>query len=124
MTDRLHAVSHHPPISAYFYISPANNLRISGELKPKSRFLGNSVSTVMDGENRVFLMQRPEDGGQSICTCRGRILKLIIEYCISMPNMYARGILFGSMILELGDTSVAVNDKLGMSCSVEFKTKV
>ena len=40
-----------------------------------------------------------------------------------MPNMYARGILFGSMILELGDTSVAVNERLGMSCSVEFKTK-
>jgi oxysterol-binding protein-related protein 8 len=56
-------VSHHPPISAYFYISPANSLRISGEVKPKSRFLGNSVSTVMDGENRVLLTRRPEDGG-------------------------------------------------------------
>ncbi|CCA73900.1 related to putative oxysterol-binding protein OSBP [Serendipita indica DSM 11827] len=100
-------VSHHPPISAYFYISPQNGLRISGELKPKSRFLGNSVSTVMDGENRVYLTRRPEDG----------------EYHISMPNMYARGILFGSMILELGDTSVAINDNTGMSCSVEFKTK-
>ena len=58
-------VSHHPPVSAYFYISPQNGLRISGELKPKSRFLGNSVSTVMDGENRVFLTRRSEDGGRS-----------------------------------------------------------
>jgi len=40
-----------------------------------------------------------------------------------MPNMYARGILFGSMILELGDTCVAVNNQTGLSCSVEFKTK-
>jgi oxysterol-binding protein-related protein 8 len=52
------------------------------------------------------------------------MLSTLIEYCISMPNMYARGILFGSMILELGDTSVAVNEALGMTCSVEFKTKV
>jgi hypothetical protein len=100
-------VSHHPPISAYFYFSPANKVQISGELKPKSKFLGNSVSTVMEGENRVFLMGKPEDG----------------EYRISMPNMYARGILFGRMILELGDTSTARNEKTGLVCDVEFKTK-
>ncbi|KAG8757763.1 hypothetical protein FRC14_001529 [Serendipita sp. 396] len=100
-------VSHHPPISAYFYISPANRLCISGELKPKSRFLGNSVSTNMEGENRVYLLGRPNDGA----------------YSLGFPNMYARGILFGSMILELGDTCLAVNDNTGMSCSLEFKVK-
>ena len=63
-------VSHHPPISAYFYYSPANHLRISGELKPKVRFLGNSVMTVMEGQNRVFLTKRPEDGGASTSMAR------------------------------------------------------
>lgn len=63
---RLVAVSHHPPVSAYFYYSPANHLRISGELKPKVKFLGNSVMTVMEGQNRVYLTRRPEDGGASI----------------------------------------------------------
>ena len=58
-------MSHHPPVSAYFYISPTNKVRIIGELRPKSKFLGNSVSTVMEGENRVFLMGKPEDGGES-----------------------------------------------------------
>ena len=60
-------VSHHPPISAYFYLSPANKVRIIGELRPKSKFLGNSVSTTMEGENRILLMGRPDDGG----ACRG-----------------------------------------------------
>ena len=41
-----------------------------------------------------------------------------------MPNMYARGILFGKMVLELGDTCVARNEKTGMTCDLEFKTKV
>ena len=59
-------VSHHPPISAFFYISPANRVQIIGELRPKSRFLGNSVSTTMEGENRVTLLGKPEDGGMSI----------------------------------------------------------
>jgi oxysterol-binding protein-related protein 8 len=56
-------VSHHPPISAFFYISPFNKIMIVGELRPKSKFLGNSVSTVMDGENRVTLLGRKDDGG-------------------------------------------------------------
>jgi len=100
-------VSHHPPISAYFYISPANKVKITGELRPKSRFLGNSVSTVMEGENRITLMGKPDDG----------------DYVISMPNMYARGILFGKMVFELGDTSTARNEKTGLSCDLIFKTK-
>ncbi|CDZ98391.1 Oxysterol-binding protein [Phaffia rhodozyma] len=100
-------VSHHPPVSAYFYISPQNGVLIYGELRPKSKFLGNSAATIMDGENRVILMNKPEDG----------------EYQISMPNMYARGILFGKLILELGDTSSINNVNTGIHCDVEFKTK-
>lgn len=46
------------------------------------------------------------------------------EYDITMPNMYARGILFGKMVLELGDSSIVRNNQTGMSCDVEFKTKV
>lgn len=59
------AVSHHPPVSAFFYISPANHVSIIGELRPKSKFLGNSVSTTMEGENRVTLLGKPDDGGTS-----------------------------------------------------------
>ena len=78
-------VSHHPPISAFYYASPANKLEIFGELKPKSKFLGNSVMNEMGGFNHIVLLDRPEDG----------------EYDISMPNMYARGILFGKVCARI-----------------------
>lgn len=45
-------------------------------------------------------------------------------YVISMPNMYARGILFGKMVIELGDTCTAKCEKLGITADIEFKTKV
>lgn len=81
-------VSHHPPISAFYYASPENKLEIFGELRPKSRFLGNrqvciessveahanesrSAMNEMGGYNHIALLDRPEDG----------------EYDISMPNM-------------------------------------
>ena len=47
----------------------------------------------------------------------------VAEYVISMPNMYARGILWGKMVLELGDTCTARNERLGLSAEMQFKTK-
>lgn len=41
-----------------------------------------------------------------------------------MPNMYARGIVFGKMILELGDTCIAQNLNTRMTAELDFKTKV
>lgn len=100
-------VSHHPPISAFYYVSPENKIEVFGELKPKSRFLGNSVMNEMSGANHIVLLDRPEDG----------------TYDITMPNQYARGILFGKMVLELGDIAKVSNSNNGISCDVDFKTK-
>ncbi|GJN92580.1 hypothetical protein Rhopal_005610-T1 [Rhodotorula paludigena] len=102
-------VSHHPPISAWYFVSPEQGLELSGELRPKSKFLGNSAANIMEGESHVRFLEGvgAQDG----------------EYDITMPNMYARGILFGKMVLELGDTSTVRNEKTGVHCDVEFKTK-
>jgi hypothetical protein len=45
------------------------------------------------------------------------------EYVLTMPNMYARGILFGKMVLELGDTCTVRNDAQDFHADLEFKTK-
>lgn len=50
------------PVSAFFYVSPKNGLLVTGELKPKSKFLGNSAATIMEGEDRIRLLNKPEDG--------------------------------------------------------------
>lgn len=64
--------TNYQPVSAFFYISPQNGLLVTGELKPKSRFLGNSAATIMEGEDRIRLLDRPEDGEYvitvSLCT--------------------------------------------------------
>ncbi|KAF9916266.1 hypothetical protein BX616_004172 [Lobosporangium transversale] len=99
-------VSHHPPISVYYYASPENNLRIVGDLLPKSKFLGNSAATLMQGEINVSFTNRPGE-----------------EYLITMPNVYARGILFGTMLMELGDVATVKCSKLDLICSLEFKVK-
>lgn len=100
-------VSHHPPISAYYYASPENNLSILGDLLPKSKFLGNSAATLMQGEIKVSFTNRPGE-----------------DYIITMPNVYARGILFGTMLMELGDVAAVKCPKHDLVCTLDFKVKV
>ncbi|ORX92126.1 Oxysterol-binding protein [Basidiobolus meristosporus CBS 931.73] len=99
-------VSHHPPITAYAIYSPENYLLATGELKPKSKFLGNSAASMLHGSTRVQFLNIPGE-----------------EYFITYPNIYARGILFGTMMMELGDHVTVSCPQNDFICNVEFKTK-
>lgn len=100
-------VSHHPPISAYVFTSPDNNIIITGDVKPTSKFLGNSAATIMGGSSKIRFLNRPGE-----------------EYLVTYPNIYARGILFGTMYVELGDSVTIKCPKTNLSCDIEFKVKV
>ncbi|KAI9099390.1 hypothetical protein DFS34DRAFT_69019 [Phlyctochytrium arcticum] len=100
-------VSHHPPISAYVYSNPQNDIFIIGDLRPKSKFLGNSAATIMQGTSKItFPSSWPGE-----------------EYFVTLPNVYARGILFGTMYLELGDTVTIRCPKNDLIAEIEFLTK-
>lgn len=53
--------SHHPPKSSYFYMVPEHQIRIDGTLKPRSRFLGNSAASLMEGVAIISLLGRGEN---------------------------------------------------------------
>ncbi|PHH50363.1 Oxysterol-binding protein-like protein OBPa [Ceratocystis fimbriata CBS 114723] len=103
--------SHHPPKSSYFYMAPEHHIRIDGTLKPRSKFLGNSAASLMEGVAFLTLLNRGKN------PAKGE------RYLLTQPNMYARGILFGKMKYELGDHSIVKCPELDLSCDVEFKTK-
>ncbi|KAJ1961758.1 Oxysterol-binding protein OBPa [Dipsacomyces acuminosporus] len=98
-------VSHHPPITAMFYNSPEHHVCIEGDLRPKSRFFGNSVGMILEGYAKIHFNSWGE------------------VYEVTYPNMYARGILFGKMYLELGETSTVTCKESDLMFEVEFKTK-
>ncbi|KAI0199093.1 Oxysterol-binding protein [Astrocystis sublimbata] len=103
--------SHHPPKSSYFYMAPDHHIRIDGTLKPRSKFLGNSAASLMEGVAVLSLLNRGKDRQKGE------------RYWLTQPNMYARGILFGKMQYELGDHSVVRCPELGLSADIDFKTK-
>ncbi|CAK4031787.1 Oxysterol-binding 6 [Lecanosticta acicola] len=97
--------SHHPPKSSYFFMAPEHHIRIDGTLKPRSKFLGNSVGSFMEGIAVMRFLNREE------------------RYFITQPNMYARGILFGKMKYELGDHATVKCPETGLEVDIEFKVK-
>ncbi|KAJ2897998.1 Oxysterol-binding protein OBPa, partial [Coemansia aciculifera] len=88
-----------------FYRSPEHHIAIEGDLRPKSRFFGNSVGMLLEGYAKVNFAKNNEN------------------YLVTYPNMYARGILFGKMVLELGETSTVTCEESDLAFDVEFKTK-
>ncbi|CAO3647046.1 unnamed protein product [Cunninghamella blakesleeana] len=99
-------ISHHPPMSAYYYANPEHGIFIEGETKPKAKFLGNSAATIMNGYSRVVFAKHHNE-----------------TYEITNPNVYARGILFGKMIMELGDQCTVKCVTSDLIAELEFKTK-
>jgi len=45
------------------------------------------------------------------------------EYIATNPNIYARGIIFGTMLLELGDTVTIKCEKTNLAAEIDFKVK-
>ncbi|KAL5119379.1 Oxysterol-binding protein OBPa [Pleosporales sp. CAS-2024a] len=97
--------SHHPPKSSYFFMAPEHHIRIDGCLKPRSKFLGNSAASMMEGIAVLRLLNTGE------------------RFFVTQPNMYARGILFGTMKYELGDHAFIRCPETGMMADLEFKTR-
>ncbi len=46
------------------------------------------------------------------------------DYVIAMPNIYARGIILGTMYMEIGDNASVRCDKLDLIAELKFDTKV
>ncbi|KAL1848599.1 Oxysterol-binding protein OBPa [Paecilomyces lecythidis] len=103
--------SHHPPKSSYFFMAPEHHIRIDGTLKPRSKFLGNSAASMMEGIAFLRLLNKGSD------KTKGE------KYSLTQPNMYARGILFGKMKYELGDHSFVRCPENNLVADIEFKTK-
>lgn len=98
-------VSHHPPVSAFYVSNRKDGFCLSGSILAKSKFYGNSLSAILDGEARLSFLNRGED------------------YVMNMPYAHCKGILYGTMTLELGGQITVTCEKTGYSAQLEFKLK-
>eukprot|EP00126_Sphaerothecum_destruens_P009676 Sdes_comp20558_c1_seq4m15372 len=97
-------VSHHPPVSAFYFENPKRKICLNGHVLTQSKFLGTSVASLLVGQASLWLLEKDE------------------EYIITYPNAYARSILTVPK-MELGGKSSIECKQTGYRSEVEFKTK-
>ncbi|KAA0199967.1 Oxysterol-binding protein, partial [Fasciolopsis buskii] len=98
-------VSHHPPVTAFYFDCPAYKMELNASLHAKSKFQGMSVSVTMLGKTVLRLGEHNE------------------EYHFAFPTAYARSILTVPWV-ELADKVAITCPQTGYSASVTFHTKV
>ncbi|KAM6161359.1 oxysterol-binding protein-related protein 5 isoform 1-T1 [Erethizon dorsatum] len=98
-------VSHHPPVSAFHISNRKDGFCMSGSVTAKSRFYGNSLSALLDGKATLTFLNRAED------------------YTLTMPYAHCRGLLYGTMTLELGGKVTIACEKNNLQVELDFKLK-
>ncbi|KAI5934904.1 Oxysterol-binding protein-related protein 5 [Manis javanica] len=98
-------VSHHPPVSAFHVSNRKDGFCISGSVTAKSRFYGNSLSALLDGKATLTFLNWAED------------------YTLTMPYAHCKGILYGTMTMELGGRVTVECEKNNLQAELEFKLK-
>ncbi|XP_039592849.1 oxysterol-binding protein-related protein 5 isoform X3 [Polypterus senegalus] len=98
-------VSHHPPVSAFYVSNQKDGFCISGSILAKSKYYGNSLSAVLDGNAKLLFLNLEE------------------EYVITMPYAHCKGILYGKLTMELGGKVTIVCEKTKYNTELEFKLK-
>jgi len=97
-------VSHHPPISAFYFECPDKQISMNASIYTKSKFMGMSVGVSMVG--KVCLKDMCHDE----------------EYVFSLPSVYARSILTVPWV-EMGDRVTLTCKTSGYNAAIVFHTK-
>ena len=71
-------------MSAFYVSNRKDGFCITGSILAKSKFYGNSLQALMDGQARLSLLKRGED------------------YVMTMPYANCKGILLGTLTMEMG----------------------
>lgn len=98
-------VSHHPPISAFYMTNRQDGFSLSCSMLAKSKFYGNSTSAILDGVATLTLLPRGEN------------------YTLQSPYAHCKGILMGTLSMELGGKVVIECENTGYRTELEFKLK-
>lgn len=98
-------VSHHPPVSAFYISNRKEGFVIEGSLLARSKFYGNSTSAILEGCARIHLLNWGE------------------QYIATAPYAHCKGIVIGTLSMELGGKIHIMCPETGYSADVEFKLR-
>lgn len=92
-------------VSAFYVTNREEGFSITASILAKSKFYGNSTSAILDGTAVLTLLPRGEN------------------YTLTVPYAHCKGILMGTLSMELGGKVTIECEKTGYSTEIEFKLK-
>ncbi|KAF5277556.1 hypothetical protein FQR65_LT15957 [Abscondita terminalis] len=92
-------------VSAFYVTNRQEGFAISASILAKSKFYGNSTSAILDGVAVLTLLPRGEN------------------YTLTIPYAHCKGILMGTLSMELGGKVYIDCEKTGYRTELEFKLK-
>ncbi|ESN94811.1 hypothetical protein HELRODRAFT_87651, partial [Helobdella robusta] len=98
-------VSHHPPISAFYFECPDKGISMEASIWTRSKFMGMSVGVMMIGKSQLKLHKNNDE-----------------EYEFSLPSVYGRSILTTPWV-ELGDKVNITCERTKYTAGIVFHTK-
>ncbi|XP_030649288.1 oxysterol-binding protein-related protein 5-like [Chanos chanos] len=98
-------VSYQPPVSAFYVWNKKDGFCITGNILPKSKYYGNSLSEILDGRVTLLFLSHGE------------------EYIFTLPYSHCKGLFYGKMTTELGGKITIDCEKTKCMAEVEFKLK-
>lgn len=97
--------SHHPPISAFYISNRQDGFSLNCSILAKSKFYGNSTSAILEGLATLTLLPRGEN------------------YTMTSPYAHCKGILMGTLSMEIGGKVTIECENTGYKTELEFKLK-
>jgi oxysterol-binding protein-related protein 8 len=97
---------------------------ISCSILAKSKFYGNSTSAILDGVATLTLLPRMESYTLSGTTCFTTLVgHTKFTFSFSVPYAHCKGILMGTLSMELGGKICIECENTGYKADLEFKLK-
>ncbi|GAM17194.1 hypothetical protein SAMD00019534_003690 [Acytostelium subglobosum LB1] len=98
-------ISHHPPVSCLYISNRKDGYVITGIINPRSKFTGTSLAVIVEGSITLHLPELNE------------------QYVINFPNIYARGILFGTLLTEIAGNTQITCQATNLKVEMDIKAK-
>ncbi|KAK2962758.1 putative Oxysterol-binding protein 4 [Blattamonas nauphoetae] len=117
-------VSHHPPITAFHIENKQHGIRIKMHLEVVMKWKGNSIMIKPVGQGLFYLRKPVNKPWGELITEDDYLTDFEVErYEFSFPAFYCRGLIIGSMALELCGEIVLTCPKNGITAVFDFKPK-
>ncbi|KAG9394852.1 Oxysterol-binding protein [Carpediemonas membranifera] len=98
-------VSHHPPISAFYFSNRKAGFASTGWIFTRSKFTGNSAGSIMEGRGRLYDL------------VRGQVWES------TWPSAWGRGIFVGQYAMEMSGEASCCCPDLGLEAKIKFLKK-